>query len=484
MRWRVVTLTLGLVAAAFVLVGMAVLQETALLLVQQRERDEYARAELLAGQLSAPFSRYDADAIYALCSSQSDARVLLLSTEGVVLVDSGTALAGVRLALAQVREVADGAAKAHGFYRLAGPSQMPLNLLTWLRGEYAQGTQWVGYYVAPVLVGNNRSGMVLVSSSIQDVVAKLSAIQSAMLLYFIVGASTVALLSVWMSGLITRPINELTSVMLKTTRGDFSARASTRGRDEIAQLGRTFNMMSEKLENLDRARSEFISSASHELKTPLSGMKILVESLSESPDMEEDVRRDFLQDINREIDRLSAIVGDLLTLVQIDSYGMTVNAAEFSLMELINETVARLRPIAHNRTIALAVHMEEEVSVHTDKGKLQQILYNLIDNAIKYTPDGGRVSITQRRKGRAAIVEVADTGVGIPEDSLAHVFDRFYRVDKARSRQTGGTGLGLSIVRNLTTLLGGDIAVQSQVGEGTTFTLTLPIQREKVTYEP
>ena len=193
--------------------------------------------------------------------------------------------------------------------------------------------------------------------------------------------------------------------------------------------------------------------------------------------MDPAMTKDFLGDVNAEIDRLNRIVSDLLTLVNMDSGGMHLNLTDMSLNSLLEEQVKRLLPLARENGIEINLSMKEEVRVSGDSLKLQQVIYNVIDNAIKYTPRGGEVETTLTRSGRKAVIRIADTGIGIPAEDLPHIFDRFYRVDKARSRATGGTGLGLSIVKQIVQMHGGDIRASSAEGKGTTFEIELPVQQ-------
>ena len=174
---------------------------------------------------------------------------------------------------------------------------------------------------------------------------------------------------------------------------------------------------------------------------------------------------------------MNRIVSDLLTLVNIDSGGMTLNLTEISLNALLDEQVKRLLPLARENGIEINLEMKDELSISGDRLKLQQVIYNVIDNAIKYTPRGGEVETLLTRSGKKAVVRIADTGIGIPAEDLPHIFDRFYRVDKARSRATGGTGLGLSIVKQIVQQHGGTISATSAEGKGTSFEIELPIQQ-------
>ena len=260
------------------------------------------------------------------------------------------------------------------------------------------------------------------------------------------------------------------------SKGDYEHRVHVQGRGEMAQLAAAFNQMSEQVHNLDEARNQFVSNASHELKTPLATIKILVESMMYQENMDPQLRAEFLLDIDKEIDRLSSVVGDLLTLVHIDSHKLRLRREMMVFSDTVRETVARLTPLAKKRKQQIETHIEDDCEMFADPGKLAQVCYNIIENAIKYTPDGGKITVSLHKSGRDAVLDISDTGVGIPAEDLPHVFDRFYRVDKARSRETGGTGLGLSIVKQIVRLHAGSVTVASEPNRGTTFTVQLPVK--------
>jgi len=234
-------------------------------------------------------------------------------------------------------------------------------------------------------------------------------------------------------------------------------------------------MMSERLENLDRARNQFVSNASHELRTPLSAIKVLTESLLHSNVRDFSVINEFLTDINSEIDRLSAIINDLLTLVQIDTKGIKLKKEIINLSEMTQEIVYALRPLAYKKGVELELFCEDSLETKGDQLKLEQVVSNIVDNAIKYTPEGGRVRIETLKDESMALIRISDTGLGISQDDIPHLFDRFYRVDKARSRITGGTGLGLSIANEIINMHGGRIKVTSVENEGSVFCVGLPV---------
>ncbi|MBK8179584.1 MAG: PAS domain-containing protein [Planctomycetes bacterium] len=232
-----------------------------------------------------------------------------------------------------------------------------------------------------------------------------------------------------------------------------------------------------ELRRLEGMRRDFVANVSHELKTPLTAIRALVETLIEDRDMESPTRERFHVKIRDQTARLSSLVADLLTLARIESQAAPRERRPMDVRAVVRECAASLAPSAQKGGITLAVHAAAEpVVVEADEESLRQIVDNLLDNALKYTPSGGRIEIRALASEREARIEVADTGIGIEPRDLERIFERFYRVDKARSREVGGTGLGLSIVKHLTISLGGGVSVESQVGKGSTFRVTLPLR--------
>lgn len=234
------------------------------------------------------------------------------------------------------------------------------------------------------------------------------------------------------------------------------------------------------MEMLDRSRNSFVSNASHELKTPLATIKLMVQTVLYQDVPDPAMTKEFLGDVDKEIDRLNAVVVDLLTLVGMDSGETPLNCEELNLSKLLEENVKRLSPLARERGIQLDISIREDLYVSGDEIKLDQVFYNLLDNALKYTPRGKNVNVDVYRAGRQAVVIVKDEGIGIPKDKIPHIFDRFYRVDEARARDTGGTGLGLSIVKQIILAHGGSIDVTSELDKGSVFTVELPLLSGRV----
>jgi two-component system, OmpR family, sensor kinase len=441
-------------------------------LFSQKVREEQRVTDNLAQQLSGFLAEDDSIGLYKAVAavSQDVTRVMVVDTLGVVQADGYSEYNGRRLELGEVAASLSSQGAAYGYYRADEHSG------GWLGHAPGAVGQMVGVYTSPILSGNGLIGAVVYSSMAQDVYQSLTQMQRQMAIWLLLVALSVLLLSLMVSRIFTRPIEELSQSISRMTQGDLTSRVSVRGRNEFSQLAEAFNMMCERLERLDQTRNQFVSNASHELKTPLSTMKILSETLLYQEQCNLDMQKEFLSDINKEIDRLSSIINDLLTLVHLDDRGVTkLQPTLLSLDKLVQDAARRLRPLAEARDIVLDIAVRDQIETMGDPMKLEQVFYNLIDNAIKYTPKGGKVRIEVVRVSKKAVVKVIDNGIGIPKADQLHVFDRFYRVDKARSRDTGGTGLGLAIVKQIVLLHEGSVTVTSEEEKGSTFTVELPI---------
>jgi signal transduction histidine kinase len=229
------------------------------------------------------------------------------------------------------------------------------------------------------------------------------------------------------------------------------------------------------MKNLEKSRQEFVSNVSHELKTPLTSVKVLADSLLMQENVAPELYREFLVDIAEEIERENKIINDLLSLVKLDKTARDINISSTNINDLLESVLKRLRPIAKKRNIELVFESFRPVVAEVDEVKLSLAISNLIENAIKYNVEDGWVRVSLNADHKYFYVKVADSGIGIPEEAQDFIFDRFYRVDKARSRGTGGTGLGLSITKNAVHMHKGAIKVYSKENEGTTFTVRVPI---------
>lgn len=234
-----------------------------------------------------------------------------------------------------------------------------------------------------------------------------------------------------------------------------------------------------KSQLLEESRQEFVSNVSHELKTPITSMKVLSESILMQDNVPVEMYQEFMNDIVLEIDREAQIISDLLTLVKTDKGSDSLNIERVDINELMEVILKRLTPLAEKRSIEITFESFREVEADIDKVKFTLAISNLIENGIKYNVDGGWIRVSLNADHKNLYIKVADSGVGIPEDCVEHIFERFYRVDKARSRDTGGTGLGLAISKNIIVMHKGIINVYSEPGKGTTFTVRVPMNYVK-----
>ncbi|MBQ4523101.1 MAG: two-component sensor histidine kinase [Lachnospiraceae bacterium] len=248
-----------------------------------------------------------------------------------------------------------------------------------------------------------------------------------------------------------------------------------KGFSEMQDLAASLNQIIHRINHLEDSRQEFVSNVSHELKTPITSMKVLAESLLIQEDAPAEMYREFMGDIVAEIDRENQIINDLLSLIKMDKKATALNISSVNINELLELLLKRLKPLAAKRNIEIVFESFRTVTAEIDDVKLSLAISNLIENAIKYNVDNGWVRVSLNSDHKYFYIKVADSGVGIPEDCQTQVFERFYRVDKARSRDTGGTGLGLSITRNAILMHKGAIKLYSKPEEGTTFTMRIPL---------
>lgn len=244
---------------------------------------------------------------------------------------------------------------------------------------------------------------------------------------------------------------------------------------ETEAISDAFNEMLGRMRGIDNSRQEFVSNVSHELKTPLTSMKVLADSLLGQEDVPVELYKEFMGDIAEEIERENKIINDLLSLVKMDKAAGELNISVVNINELLEMILKRLRPIAEKQNIELVLESFRPVSAEVDEVKLSLALNNLVENAIKYNKKDGWVHVSLNADHKYFFVRVEDSGVGIPEEYLEHIYERFFRVDKSHSREIGGTGLGLAITRGAILLHRGAIRVYSKEGEGTTFTVRIPL---------
>lgn len=322
----------------------------------------------------------------------------------------------------------------------------------------------------------NVVGAVVMVPSLEGVFTPIEALKDQVRILTLLIALISGLLSFITSSFITKPLKGLMKVVQKITNGQLDQQVEVVGNGEIAELGNAFNHMTKQLQRVEQSRQEFVSNVSHELKTPLSSIKVLTESLMFQEDVPVEIYKEFFEDINSEVDRLNSIISDLLTLVRLDQREIPLNIQEVNMGELLQGILKRLVPLAKKKSIDLIYESQREVLAEIDEVKLSLALTNLIENAIKYTPEGGRVNVSLQADLQDASIIVADTGIGIAKEEQSRIFERFYRTDKTRNRETGGTGLGLAITYKTVVMHNGSIGVESEEGKGSIFTVQIPLR--------
>ena len=345
------------------------------------------------------------------------------------------------------------------------------NVLTNRDGQYLE-------IVYPVTdsTGTTVNGVICVISSCSDVVSMENQMED---LYYNLTMLFIALslaVSVAVSLLLTRQFKKLKKNVQYIADGHTDEQLKPFGYRELKELTVGFNEILTKAQTLEASRQEFVSNVSHELKTPMTSMKVLAESLLCMPDADAELYREFMEDIVNEIDRENIIITDLLDLVKMDKKVAKLNVEKININELIDSIIKRLNPIAANRDIEIGFEPFRPVVAEIDQVKLTLAISNLIENGIKYNKDGGWVRVYLNADHKYFYLKVEDSGEGVSEEHQEHIFERFYRVDKARSRETGGTGLGLAITREVILLHKGAVKIHSVPGEGTTFSVRIPLK--------
>lgn len=323
--------------------------------------------------------------------------------------------------------------------------------------------------------GKNVIGVMLVSVSTDSIAATLAILkQYALMIQFLV-AVIVVIAGFAVSTAFVRPFRRLTKSIKDVQDGYEADFISVNSYSETETMSAACDEMLRRLQTLDESCQEFVSNVSHELKTPLTSMKVLADSLMGQEDIPVELYREFMTDIGAEIDRENKIINDLLSLVKMDKSAGNINITSVQINELLERIMKRLRPIAQKQNVELVMESFRPVVAEVDEVKLTLALTNLIENAIKYNNPDGWVHVSLNADHQNFFVTVEDNGIGIPKEAQNRIFERFYRVDKSHSREIGGTGLGLAIARNAIIMHRGAIKVHSMEGEGTTFTVRIPL---------
>ena len=322
-------------------------------------------------------------------------------------------------------------------------------------------------------------GVMLTSVSTDTIVTTMEILNRQAVLIEVLIAVAVFGLAILIANLLERPFEKLTRAIRERKEGYTDAPIEVYDYLETEHICDAFNSLQSRMKVLDDSRDEFVSNVSHELKTPITSMKVLADSLLAMEDVPVEYYKEFMEDIAAEIEREDKIINDLLSLVKMDKTAANMNISQVDVNQLVEQVLKRLRPIARKQDIELVFESVRSVSATVDEVKLSLIVSNLVENAIKYNKEHGWVKVTLDADHQFFDITVADSGIGIPEEVQEKIFERFYRVDKSHSREIGGTGLGLSIARNAVLMHRGSIKLASTLGEGTTFTVKIPLNYVK-----
>lgn len=278
-----------------------------------------------------------------------------------------------------------------------------------------------------------------------------------------------------LSNFMVNPLNRVTMAINEVTEGFSDKAINVPDYAETVHIIDAFNQLLGRMKVIDDTRQEFVSNVSHELKTPITSMKVLADSLLSQENVPVELYREFMEDIAKEIDRENKIITDLLSLVKMDKKVTNMNITEVNMNELTEVILKRLRPIARKRDIEVTFESIRQVKATVDEVKISLVISNLVENAVKYNKENGWVKVVLDADHQFFTLTISDSGIGIPAEEISHIYERFYRVDKSHSREIGGTGLGLAITRSAVLMHRGSVRVESSPGEGTSFIVKIPL---------
>ncbi len=381
-------------------------------------------------------------------------RALIINAKGSVIFDTNNTETGKLYATKEVIEALNGQ-----------------SMFNYLEKEQ------LGKVVVPITdTDKNILGVVVLTNSFEDISLAMTAQKRVSFLIILGFAILTVLFSYYTAGLLTRPFKQFIQYIKGVTEGHIDEKLIVYGNNEIEEISKSFNLMIHRFLEVEENRQLFVANVSHELKTPISSIKVLAEALLTRENVPNELYREFLEDINSEVDRENKIINDLLTLVTLDKRENELNVSKVNINELVEAILKRVNPLAGKRNIQMIFESYRSVVAEIDETKLSLAITNLIENAIKYNKDFGLITTTLNADHKDFEITVKDTGIGIPEEDIEKIFERFYRIDKTRSRDTGGTGLGLSIVSKTVLMHKGAVKCESVLEKGTKFVVKIPLK--------
>lgn len=414
-------------------------------------------AETVASSLSSSqnLTSQGAEEIMSVLGTRDMGQVVITDGSGVVLYSSNLSVSPV------------------------GSCTLYPEIVSALRGNDAfrcsfTGDAFVSRGAIPVMFGGDTIGCVYMVEIDSEQAELLTSIQNNAVRTSIITVLVSLVLYIVFGLVVIRKNESLLQSIRRVQDGDYEHRVEVKGKDEFAVLANEFNALTDRLQQTEQIRRQFVSDASHELRTPLAAMRLLSDSILQN-DMDQDTIREFVQDISGEADRLTRMTSKLLNLTALDSRQFTPTETEpVNLGECCKKAVRMLGPYAKEMGAEIEQSSEDNCYVMAREDDIFQLVLNLAENGVKYSQEGGQVRLIAYSQGSTAILIVEDNGVGIPENELERIFQRFYRVDKARSREAGGTGLGLAIVRETAEKFGGTVTAANRPQGGARFTVQFP----------
>jgi len=435
----------------------------------------------IASALRKDPSRESGQALAEQYGARLKARVTIIAPDGTVIGDS-------ERTIREVRKMENHASRPEVAAALAGAIGSDL--------RHSQTLNVAMLYIAvPLNDGQRATGALRLALPMTELAAVSASIRTTVAIGALLAAGVALLVGLFLSRRVTRPVAEMQAIATRMAAGDFSHRVPVTGTDEIAELGRGLNLLASRLQEkiqdlegerakvatilaevrrLEQVRTEFVANVSHELRTPLTVIKGYLETLLDEAPAQPETHRRFLEVAYTHAARLSRLVDDLLELSNLETGKAVLKLSAVDIHGAADEIVAMFEKKAAHKTLVVRNETPTGLLARADRDRLSQVLVNLVDNAVKYTPEGGTVTIGgARRPDQLVALWVSDTGSGIPSSDLPRLTERFYRVDKARSRELGGTGLGLAIVKHLVQAHGGELVIESDLGKGTKVSFTL-----------
>lgn len=461
-RWKIVSTYLIIIVVVLLVLSSFLLNTLYSYLFDQKKMEVLTSANIIASIVSENFTDEYISHKLPQMPLEKNARAIVVDTESTVIYDSykETSIKNKTFINFSITDalLSDGKNSSNA---------------------YKENGSWFIDAAVSIIKGGRTVGAVYLIQSGDSTEDVILHIRNAL---FILGGLIIVFVGIFsasMASVLTLPIERFTKFINNMPK-DSLQHVQINSHDEIGQLAIAFNNLIDRMAELEDKRRIFVSNASHELKTPLSIIKLLSDSLIQTENPDPEFIKEFLSDMNKEIERLTRIIERLLDMTQMDSSQTSMQFIHTDIREIVQEVYDKLTPLAKNKDISLSLNQPDtEVILPVERDTLTEAVYNIADNSIKYTEPGGNVAISLSRDLGNVYIAVSDTGIGIPKEEVQKIFDRFYRVDKARARETGGTGLGLSIALDAVKLHNGHIEVKSEEAAGSRFTIALPYSEEK-----